>query len=469
MTTRLTEDEKAMLRGDRGEAVQFAMKTVVRVARGFGAEELVEVVSVHAMAMYGDLHDAGLDLLERLHRLEGRCCVPTTQDPASMSFAHWQRMGVPAAYAAKQLRLAQLAEALGEYPLWSCTPYDSGYAPAFGQNVAWAESSAVSFANSVLGARTNRTPAGLAICAALTGRMPKVGLYRPENRIARVKVVVDAGELTALDYHTLGILLGKRVGTQIPALVGIPPSVTRDDLKSLGAAAAASGAVALYHVIDVTPEACRTDPFGGRSPREEFRVTRGDLEATARGLQTAHPGPIDLVVVGCPHYSITEVRRLANLLRGRHVLAGKALWVYTSGEVERHAAAEGLLGTLEAAGAEVPVGSDLGTTSMKTSLTTAPFLSRSTLTLPVTEPGTTTLPLSSGGMVMVLPSGVVTVAVQLSAGPQAWSFWVALQVALPPTTTEDGQVMSFWTHLCSSQLCPEGQDGHPASVPHSYP
>ena len=353
MMTRLTGEEGAMLRGDRGEAVQFAMEAIVRVARGFGAEELVEVVSVHAMAMYGDLHDAGLDLLERLHRLGGRCCVPTTQDPASMSFTHWQRLGVPAAYADKQLRLARLVEALGERPLWSCTPYDAGNVPAFGQNVAWAESSAVSFANSVLGARTNRTPAGLAICAALTGRMPKVGLYRPEHRVASVKVVVDAGALTALDYHTLGILLGKRIETRIPALIGIPPSVTRDELKSLGAAAAASGAIALYHVIGVTPEACCRDPFGGQPPQEEFRVTRGDLETTAKELQTAHPGAVELVVVGCPHYSLAEVRRLAGLLRGKTVGPGKALWVYTSGEVERQAGEEGLLATLEAVGAEV--------------------------------------------------------------------------------------------------------------------
>lgn len=353
MTTRLTGEEETMLHGDRGEAVQFAMEAIVRVARGFGAEELVEVVSVHAMAMYGDLHDAGLDLLERLHRLGGRCCVPTTQDPASLSFKHWQRMGIPAAYAEKQLRLARIVEALGERPLWSCTPYYAGNAPAFGQNVAWAESSAVSFANSVLGARTNRTPAGLAICAALTGRMPKVGLYRPEHRVASVKVVVDAGELTALDYHTLGILLGRRIGTRIPALVGIPPSVATDDLKSLGAAAAASGAIALYHIIGVTPEACRADPFGGQPPQEELRVTRADLEITARGLQTANPGAVELVVVGCPHYSLAEVRRLAGLLRGQTVAPGKALWVYTSGEVERQAGEEGLLATIEAAGAEV--------------------------------------------------------------------------------------------------------------------
>lgn len=352
-TTRLTEEEQCMLRGDHGEAVQFAMETIVRMARGFGAEELVEIVSVHAMAMYGDLHDAGLELLEWLHRLGGRCRVPTTQDPASISFAHWQRMGVPADYADKQLRLAHLVEALGEQPLWSCTPYQANNVPAFGQNVAWAESSAVSFANSVLGARTNRTPAGLAICAALTGRMPKVGLYRSENRVARVKVVVDAGELSALDYHTLGILLGKRVGTTIPALAGIPSGVSRDDLKSLGAAAAASGAVALYHVIDVTPEACRADPFGGQPPSGEFRVRREDLEATARELQTASPGCVDLVVAGCPHYSLAEVRRLAGLLRGRRVAPGKALWVYTSAEVERQATAEGLLATLEAGGAEV--------------------------------------------------------------------------------------------------------------------
>jgi cis-L-3-hydroxyproline dehydratase len=350
---RLTAAEQAMLQGERGEAVRFAMETIVRVARGFGAEELVEVVSVHAMAQYGDIHDAGLDLLERLHRLGGRCCVPTTQDPASIAFTSWQRMGVPAAYADKQLRLARLVEALGERSVWTCTPYLAGNTPGFGQNVAWAESSAVSFANSVLGARTNRTPAGLAICAALTGRMPKLGLYRPECRVASVRVVVDAGELTTLDYHTLGIVLGRRLGTRIPALVGIPSGVSPDELKALGASAAASGALALYHVVGVTPEACRADPFDGRPPQEEFRVTRADLEAAARGLTTGDQGRVELVVVGCPHYSLAEVRRLAGLLRGRRVAPGKALWVYASGEVERQAQAEGLLASLQAAGAEV--------------------------------------------------------------------------------------------------------------------
>ena len=356
MMMRLTSEEEAMLRGDRGGAVQFAMDAIVRVARGFGADELVEVTSVHAMAQYGDIHDAGLDLLERLHRLGGHCCIPTTQDPASLSFKHWQRMGIPAAYVDKQFRLARLVEALGEQPVWTCTPYEVGNTPSFGANVAWAESSAVSFANSVLGARTNRTPAGLAICAALTGRMPKVGLYWPEHRVATVKVIVDAGELARLDYHTLGILLGKRLGTRIAALAGIPLGVTTDELKALGASAAASGAVALYHVLGVTPEACRSDAFGGQPPQETFRVARADLETTARALMTGHRDAVELVVVGCPHYSLAEVRRLAHLLGGHRVAPGKALWVYTSAEVERHAEAEGLLASLEASGAEVLAG-----------------------------------------------------------------------------------------------------------------
>ena len=160
----------------------------------------------------------------------------------------------------------------------------SGSVPRLGQNIAWAESSAVSFANSVLGARTNRTPAGIAICAALTGRMPRYGLYLTENRRAQIKIIVEAGELTPLDYNTIGIITGNWRGAKIPAIYGLPQSATNDDLKYLGASAASSGSVALYHADGITPEAILTDVFAGKAPEEEMVITRKDIDDAAEKM-----------------------------------------------------------------------------------------------------------------------------------------------------------------------------------------
>lgn len=330
---RLTEEEKRIMQGEEGEAKRIALEILQQVGEPLGAEQFVKVASVQAMAHFGSLHIAGRDWLEKLADLGGCCCVPTTQDPASIPFAHWEEMGYEKEYADNQLRLRDAILRLGEMPKWSCTPYYQGSVPRVGQKVAWAESSAVSFANSVLGARTNRTPAGLAICAALTGRMPSYGLYLAENRRGQIKVQVTCS-LTDLDYNTLGIILGKRAGAKIPVLYGISEAVTNDNLKYLGASAASSGSVALYHIDGVTPEAILTDPFAGGKPEEEFSVTRGDLDREAEALNTAGAGKPELAVVGCPHYSSEEVIRLAKLTEGKKVMPGKAFWVFTTLETE---------------------------------------------------------------------------------------------------------------------------------------
>lgn len=231
MKIRLGTYERDILKGKKGEAPKIAMEVILKLAEAFGAKELVEISSVQAMAHYGSLHDAGLDLLEKFAGLGGKCCVPTTQDPASISFRYWETLGIPKEYRDKQMRLARAIEDLGELPTWSCVPYHFANIPRFGQNVAWAESSAVSYANSVIGARTNRTGAGMTICAALTGRMPKTGLYLDENRVATVRIDVKAGELSDLDYNTIGIIMGKFLGAKIPVLYGFPKGVTNDNLK----------------------------------------------------------------------------------------------------------------------------------------------------------------------------------------------------------------------------------------------
>lgn len=355
MALRLTTYEQEMLDGVHGEAKQLAMKIMCKAGEPLGAEEFVEIVSVQAMAHFGSLHIAGRDYLHRLACMGGQCCVPTTQDPASIPYDTWEEMGYDREYAENQMKLCESVMELGEYHAWSCTPYVQGNVPRVGQNVAWAESSAVSYANSVLGARTNRTPAGLAVCAALTGRIPKFGLYFDENRKAQVKVTVDAGELSDLDYNTIGIIIGKRVGNYIPAIYGIPQSATNDNLKYLGACAASSGSVALWHAVGVTPEALHGDPFEAKKPIMEFTITREMLTETEKSMCTKNPGDVDLYVTGCPHSSTEEVTKLAHLMEGRRVRDGKDMWIFTTAETNNMLMRSGIIQKLKAAGVRMMV------------------------------------------------------------------------------------------------------------------
>ncbi|MCB2190572.1 MAG: aconitase X catalytic domain-containing protein [Deltaproteobacteria bacterium] len=354
----LTDYEKRMLEGGEGPAPRFAMEVLVKLGQIYGADRLVEVSSAQIMAHYGSLHDAGLELAEKFVALGGRFIIPTTEDPLSICDRHWRDIGIPEEYAAKQERLRQAVLTLGAQPAWTCTPYLAGNLPRFGQNVSWAESSAVSFANSVLGARTNRTPAGLNYCAALTGRMPRMGLYRSENRRGQVLVRVAAGEMSSLDYNTLGLLIGKSVGNRIPVVEGLPDTTGVDDLKYLGAAAASSGVVALYHAPGLTPEATAGDPFAGDKPQESLSFGRDDFTAMQREMTTA-AGEAELGVVGCPHYSVPEMQNLAGLLRGQKLKPGCELWVYTSPTVCELAQGMGLVEDITAAGARIMDGNCL--------------------------------------------------------------------------------------------------------------
>lgn len=349
----LTDIEKKILAGGEGEAKQIAMEILTNIGEAMEADSFVQVSSVQAMAHFGSLHIAGRDWLEKLACMGGKCCVPTTQDPASIPFKHWQEMGYDSEYAENQYRLEAAIMKLGEMPKWSCTPYYQGSVPRAGQNIAWAESSAVSFANSVLGARTNRTPAGLAVCAALTGKMPRYGLYLPENRKATIKINVEAADLTSLDYNTIGIITGKIAGAKIPAIYGLPQSTTNDQLKYLGASAASSGQVALYHADGITPEALFTDVFDGKAPEEELVITRKDLDDEAERMSAPGEWQPQLAVVGCPHYSSEEVIRLAEILGDRKVSEGKAFWVFTTAETESLAERMGIKQKLEDAGVRI--------------------------------------------------------------------------------------------------------------------
>ena len=319
-TTLELSSREAELLATGGPAVQLAMGIVVRMGEILGARELVEITSSH---IDGCLYhgDGGVEFGERLVELGGAVAVPTTLNVGALDLLHPSRVRSRGHKREMALRQMRAYQALGCAPTWTCAPYQAGHRPALGEHVAWGESNAVCFANSVLGARTNRYGDFMDICCALAGRAPRTGLHLDENR--RATVVVDtsavAPELKTRDvfYPVLGTWLGAVVDDRVAAITGLPGTVTEDQLKAMGAAAASSGAVGLFHVVGVTPEAPDlATALGGASPGAAADLTPrpDELRAVRDSLSTAGAGGIDAVAVGSPHFSLTEFDRLQALL-----------------------------------------------------------------------------------------------------------------------------------------------------------
>ena len=320
----LSSVEQDMLAGRQGPGVAMAMRVVTSLAMVRGAQRLVEVQSAH---IDGCLYhgQAGLDFATRLHALGARVTVPTTLNVGSLDLLH---PGLVREQTDHEREVAQNGRALmdayvalGARPTWTCAPYQRDARPSLGEHVAWAESNAIAFCNSVLGARTDRYGDFLDICAAITGRAPFAGLHTDAARAGDVLVDCTAipTPVLGLDLAAplLGYLVGSRVGTRNPVLLGLPTSTTEDQLKAFGAAAASSGGVAMFHVVGVTPEAPTVEAaLGGSPPRETIALTSDDLVAARRELSTATDTRLDVVSVGTPHASVEEIAALACLLDG---------------------------------------------------------------------------------------------------------------------------------------------------------
>jgi predicted aconitase len=339
-----------MLASKHGPALQNALEIVVTLGRIYGAAELVPVTSVQVAGVsYKNLGQAGLDFLSEWAEQGARVCVPTTLNPAGMDLRAWRELGIPETFARQQEAVVEAYRAMGIPPICSCTPYLVGNVPGFGEHVAWAESSAVSFANSVLGARTNREGGPSALAAALTGRTAAYGLHLDESRRAKYLVDVHCPLRSEADFGALGYLIGKLVRNAVPYLrLANPPSFQPSTLllRTLGAAMAASGAVALYHVEGVTPEAQRAEML---APDAE-RVVIEDLSPAYAALN-APVEQIDLASIGCPHASLEEIAEIARVVEGRRLQA--ALWITTARQIKEQAAEAGHVTIIEAAGGQV--------------------------------------------------------------------------------------------------------------------
>lgn len=344
---RLSEEEEAMLAGEAGPAVQKAIEIIVALGQIYGAADLVPVAGVQVSGVsYKNLGDAGLQFLEEWAAQGGRARVPSTLNPAGIDLAHWQELGFHPRFARLQQRVVLAYKSLGIEPTCTCTPYLVGHTPRFGQHLAWAESSAVSYANSVLGARTNREGGPSSLAAAITGRTARYGLHLDANRLADAVVDVRTGITSEADLGALGYMVGQWLGAGVPYFRFQDQDLAPEDLKTLGAAMGASGAVGLYHVDGVTPEARAADML-----KESVRTLV--VEDLKPGYDALNSGAerIDLVSLGCPHASLQELEAVAGFLNGRRVRT--ALWITTARATREAAERLGLLARIEAAGGRI--------------------------------------------------------------------------------------------------------------------
>jgi len=337
----------------------MAMRIIVRMAGVFGAERLLDITAAHIDSTIF-MGDATLEYAERLAGLGARVAVPSTTNVSGVDEHGWTEWPVPPDWAEKARRQMDAYRRMGCIPCFTCAPYQSEPRPAFGQQIAWGESNAIAFANSVLGARTERYPDLLDICAAITGRVPAAGLHLTENRAGQILIRLDGipKALQADDsfYPVLGHLTGKLAGEHIPVIEGITVQATEDQLKALGAAAASSGAVALFHVVGVTPEAPTLEAaLQGRAPLSSIAVGMPQLRAARLELTTAAGDGLDMVLLGSPHFSLAEFRQLAPLLVGQVRRPRVRFLVTTSRAVAALAERGGLLEPLRRFGGQITV------------------------------------------------------------------------------------------------------------------
>ena len=338
----LSSVEEKMLAGEEGYAVQKNMQILTALGDIFGADKMIPVSSVQVAGVsYYNLGEAGLEYLETLATTGAKARVKTTLNPAGMDLENWRELGIDAEFARKQERVIRAFTNMGVIPSCTCTPYLVGNEPARGDHIAWSESSAVTYANSVLGAMTNREGGPSALAAAITGRTPAYGMHLEENRKPQVRVNVERRLTVVPEFGALGYAVGKKIGPKIPLFVGIE-AASVEQLKSLCASIATYGGTALFHMHEV---ACPQN----ETPEETLTITRTDIEESLRALND-EASEVDFVALGCPHCTLEEIRRIAGLLEGRKVT--REFWICTARQTMNEANKEGYVEKIRAAGAK---------------------------------------------------------------------------------------------------------------------
>jgi predicted aconitase len=339
----LTEKEQRMLDGEEGYAVRKSMEILVALGDIYGAEQLIKVGSVQVAGVsYHNLGDAGLEFLNQLAK-DGRVKVLTTLNPAGMDLENWRQLGISEEFAQKQNLVIDAFTRMGILISCTCTPYLIGNLPRYGEHIAWSESSAVTFANSVIGAKTNREGGPSALAAAFVGKTPCYGLHLDENRVPDIRVKVNASLAKLSDWGALGYAIGKKAENKIPYITGVKDAGL-DELKSFCASVVTYGAKPLFYMKGITPGS-----EIHQSPLDSVTIEDSDIKEAYDNIND-EVTDIDFVCVGCPHCSIKEIAEIAELLRGKKIAENTEFWVATSRSAKQLADKRGYTGVIERAG-----------------------------------------------------------------------------------------------------------------------
>jgi len=328
-----------MLAGESGEGTQIAAEMIAALAKIYDAEGFVPIVSAQiAGVSYKNIGEAGIEFLETMRKGGAKTRARATLNPCGLDLEAWRELGFQEQFYKDQKRALDAYQGLGIEMTCSCTPYLIGNAPGLGNHVAWSESSALSYANSVLGARTNREGGPSALAAAITGYTGNFGLHLDKERVPTVHVHVTCRVETYQDFGSLGLMLGKKLGQAVSFITGLQPGrCTRERLRQLGASMAASGAVALYHVDGATPEAqaFATKVASGEIPTRLIEVSSIDdvADVIPAGHGEEQATAVDLVFVGCPHASKEQALDILESLKGRELKAD--VWIAIARDVKR--------------------------------------------------------------------------------------------------------------------------------------
>ncbi|MFC1980863.1 aconitase X [Chloroflexota bacterium] len=355
----LTKEENEMLEGKYGHPVQKSMEILVGLGECYDAERMLPITSAHILpALIQSSSEARASIIKNMADKGAKFRTFTTANPQTINPETYRDkdVGISEKLFSEQTAVNNNLHKMGAFLSYTCTPYLVGNVPRFRQHVAFSEVNVITFANSVLGARTNREGGPSALAAAICGRTPEYGYHLDENRYGDLEISITVKLNGIADFGTLGEFVGRVAGDKVPVLTGISPAVSWDELTQLGAQICIAGSVALCHVVGVTPEASTEEAaFGprkkGRWPRFEFGEK--ELSQTEGLLSEATGGYVDLVVLGCPHTSVAQLKEIAGLLSGKKLKSGLELWIMTSRIVMTFAQNMGYIDVIEATGARV--------------------------------------------------------------------------------------------------------------------
>jgi predicted aconitase len=348
----LTKEEERILDGEFGQGMQRALELLVAIGDAYDAEKMIPISRAHAASsgQEGDLY-----FVELLADGGAHCKVPTSTNPV-YDIEYFDRLfDVPRDEGEVARRVMEAYKRVGATLSWSCVPYLAENIPLYGETVAFSESSATPYVNSVIGARTNREAAQSALAAGVIGKAPEYGLLLKENRKGTHLIRLEATLKDEFDYTLLGYCVGKRVGYGIPVLTGISRRPNTEELINFCAMSNVPGAISMFYILGFTVEASTVEEaFQGDAPKDKITVTDRELKQAYDELQTAS-GRIDFVMLGCPHYTLRQVEEVARLLNGRRIHKDVSFWVCTSATTKVLAARNGYVDVIEKAGGHVVV------------------------------------------------------------------------------------------------------------------